>query len=387
MDDKAMETKFLETRMPGSSPAAKELREKVARLNREELVNKEPFRRVVLIEGPTGAGKGRFAREICAHWNWHKMSREHQLAYLNGNTTALQMLRDTVDEDFLSVSAPDLIGPVGWGTLVGVKKGSYTDAVEKEGVLGSDSSHILVDEIADAPPDLQSQLLKLLQDRRRQPIGGCDNDEKPIRARLLFACNRPLAAEVRAGRFRDDLLHRMTEHFRIPGLDGDHVRIRDLVLSLVHEILSEKHEHTKRGLSTAGPSAGDLDWAAKQQWPGNVRQLRAAIDSWVYSLLLDVPPKALSECAKREPEPPHNKPLDEEVIARELVLKLLSSGKKLASYKSFTDHVDVLFAKALFRLLEDELPNSRVLKDVFGDKVKSIKDQARRRVRGEIEKP
>lgn len=386
MNDKARSEKFLEIRMPGTSDATKRLREKIARLNAEEKTNKKPFSRAILIEGPTGAGKEFVAREICAHWIWQSWeSAEQQEGYLEGHRVVVQGLEDELAEQFHAVSATDLLDAVGLATLVGSKKGAFTGAIDTVGILGSSCSHILVDEIPDASRMLQGQLLRILQNRRRQPVGGSVDDESPIAARILFAGNRPLRGEVAARKFREDLYRRMAVRLQVPGLQAHPERVRELVDTLTREILKEKKE-------VADPSKvrltkEDLDWAAGQPWPGNVRQLRNTVEAWIHSALLDATPKRLSECLDEDESPENGTIGTEEATVLALVAqRLIMNDQPYKGFKEFGDHFHALCASALHHTIKNGLVDQDLLERRFGKTLKGVVDQTRRYYKPEFTK-
>ncbi len=385
MDDKARSEKFLQIRMPGSSDATKLLRQRIERLNQEEKLNKKPFSRAVLIEGPTGAGKEFVAREICAHFIWQSWERPQQEGYLDGHRVTVQGLDNAIEEQFYGVSVTDLQDMIGFATLVGNTKGAFTGAITNVGILGSSCTHILIDEIADASELLQGQLLRILQARRRQPVGGSVDDESPITARIMFAGNKALKGEVAGRRFREDLYRRMAVRLEVPGLRAHPERIRELVETLTKEIIKEKNEIVVGDPTKIRPTKEDLDWAATQAWPGNVRQLRTTVETWVNSALLDGSPKKLSEFLDQDESAEDIGVTTEEGTVLALVAqRLIRDDRSYKGFKEFGDHFHGLCASALHHAIKIGLVDPDVLEKRFGKTLKGVVDQTRRYYRPEF---
>jgi DNA-binding NtrC family response regulator len=153
--------------------------------------------------------------------------------------------------------------------LFGHEKGSFTGAhAQRIGRFEeADRGTILLDEIAEMSPALQSKLLRITQDGRFQRVGS--NREIHTRARLLAATNRNLEAEVKAGRFREDLFYRLNVvELNLPPLRERREDILPLATRFVTEFA--------RGRSRlSDPTVRCLE---KYGWPGNVRELRNAME-------------------------------------------------------------------------------------------------------------
>jgi two-component system response regulator AtoC len=158
--------------------------------------------------------------------------------------------------------------------LFGHERGAFTDAKEmKRGLFEvADRGTLFLDEIGDLAMELQPKLLKVLETRSFRRLGG--TREMQVDVRLVAATNRDLAAEVRAGRFREDLFYRLSVFpLVVPPLRK---RSREDVLELAHRSLGElgqRHRGSPTGLS---PKAAELLCA--YAWPGNVRELRNALE-------------------------------------------------------------------------------------------------------------
>jgi two-component system response regulator AtoC len=204
-------------------------------------------RATVLITGETGTGKDRIARAI------HFSSPEAEEPFIAVNCTAIP---ETLLES-------ELFGHV---------RGAFTGAVERrEGYFElAGSGTILLDEIGDTTADFQTKLLRVLEDREFYPVGG----ERPRRtgARIVAATQRSLEAEVREGRFREDLFFRLqVVEIRVPPLRARRGDIPPLARHLVTRIAQEIHAEV-RGITDAA-----LRELAAYDWPGNVRELEHAL--------------------------------------------------------------------------------------------------------------
>jgi transcriptional regulator with PAS, ATPase and Fis domain len=157
--------------------------------------------------------------------------------------------------------------------LFGHEKGAFTGAVAtKIGRLEQAAGGTLfLDEIGEMSPLVQAKLLRVLQEREFQRLGGARTLSADIR--LVAATNRDLAQAIRQGRFREDLYYRLAVfEIAIPPLRE---RSED-VLALAESFLEELCE--KMGRPCAGISRDARDWLLAYPWPGNVRELRNAIE-------------------------------------------------------------------------------------------------------------
>jgi two-component system, NtrC family, response regulator AlgB len=174
---------------------------------------------------------------------------------------------------FVTVSCPSLSRELLESELFGHIRGAFTGALaDTQGkVAVADGGTILLDEIGELPLDIQSKLLRLLQEREYERVG----EAKPRRAnvRVISATNRDLADAVRAGRFREDLYYRLNViTLRLPPLRE---RLQDL------EQLAKRHldffAH-RAGKQFSGFSSEALEIMRSYNWPGNLRELRNLIE-------------------------------------------------------------------------------------------------------------
>jgi DNA-binding NtrC family response regulator len=172
--------------------------------------------------------------------------------------------------------------------LFGHVKGAFTDA--KSDRMGrfelADGGTLFLDEIANIGPGQQARLLRVLQTGAMERVGS--SKTRQVDARVLSATNADLAAEVAAGRFREDLLYRLnTIELRLPPLRERREDIAPLALHFLH-----RHaERYRKPASEIEPAA--LEVLQRAPWPGNVRELDHAVERAV--LLSDGPRLTLAD--------------------------------------------------------------------------------------------
>ncbi len=202
----------------------------------------------VLIMGESGTGKELVARAI------HKRSRRHENPFVAVNCSSLK-------EQLLE------------SELFGHERGAFTDARErKRGLFEvADGGTIFLDEIGDMDVRLQSQLLRVLEERVFRRVGG--TRDIPVDVRVIAATNKDLRQEVDAGRFRDDLFYRLSVvPVAIPPLRERKEDVPPLVRYFIEEF-NRKLSRSIRGIT---PDA--LNALIIYEWPGNVRELRNVIE-------------------------------------------------------------------------------------------------------------
>lgn len=224
----------------GESAAAVDLQRTI------DLVAAQPSLSVLLV-GESGTGKEVVAREI------HRRSPVAQ-------------------GPFVAIDCGALPEPLMESQLFGHKRGAFTGADrDRTGLFQlADGGTLFLDELGNLPLPLQAKLLRALQERAVVPVGG--DEPMPFRTRLLCATNAALDEDVRAGRFRIDLYHRVAE-FTLP-LPPLRTRKQDIA-HFARRFLAEANRELGRqveGLTTAAER-----WLVAQAWPGNLRELRNAI--------------------------------------------------------------------------------------------------------------
>jgi transcriptional regulator with PAS, ATPase and Fis domain len=201
-----------------------------------------------LIEGASGTGKELFARAI------HDLSRRRAKRFVAINCAALP---DTLLES----------------ELFGYKAGAFTDARrDKPGRFAlAEGGTIFLDEIGDVSPAMQARLLRVLQERCFEPLGGVE----PVKAdvRVIAATNRSLRKLVEQGSFREDLFYRIhVIRIELPGLCD---RREDIPLLIDHFIA---RFNRLKGKEIAGVSDEVLARLMEYGFPGNVRELENTIE-------------------------------------------------------------------------------------------------------------
>jgi two-component system response regulator HydG len=238
-----LDERFGFERLTGHSPAILAVMEQVRHI--------ASTRATVLIEGEAGTGKGLVAESI--HRNSPRRS-----------------------ERFVWVNCGGLAEDVIESELFGHERDAFTGAgAPRRGCFElADGGTLFLDEVAEAPPAIQVKLLRVLQDRSFERVGGSETIRTDVR--IVAATHGALAAEVEAGRFREDLFFRLSAvRIEMPPLRE---RLEDIPL-LVEAFLREfNREHSRR---VTGITRGVLDRLLRHPWPGNVRELRNAIEGMV----------------------------------------------------------------------------------------------------------
>lgn len=201
----------------------------------------------VLILGESGTGKELVARAI----------------HSNGPNAARR---------FVAVDCSALVPTLIESELFGHVKGAFTGATHaKEGLLSAgDGGTVFLDEIGELPIDLQSKLLRALQEKEIRPVGA--TRAVPISARILAATNRDLPEMVAQGRFRRDLFFRLNVvNIKLPPLRDR----RDDVRTLAEFFLERNEAQTGVPHSLSGDAVRVM---SQYDWPGNVRELEHAIE-------------------------------------------------------------------------------------------------------------
>jgi two-component system, NtrC family, response regulator HydG len=207
-----------------------------------------PTQSAVLVLGESGTGKELVAEAI------HARSRRANKPLLKVNCAALV---DTLLES----------------ELFGHEKGSFTgaDARRSGRFEKAHGSTIFLDEVGELAPPLQAKLLRVLENGVFERVGS--NEPVKVDVRILAASNRDLEAEVKAGRFRQDLFYRLSViQLRLPPLRE---RLNDVPLLATHFLQTFCNENQKQ---LDGFSAPALSALTRYSWPGNVRELRNAIE-------------------------------------------------------------------------------------------------------------
>ena len=241
-------------RIVGDSPAMREILSLVAKVG--------PAPTTVLIEGETGTGKELVARAI------HDASPRRERLFVPVNCAALS-------EGILE------------SELFGHRKGAFTGALgDKKGLFEvADGGTLFLDEISETTPALQAKLLRVLQEGEIRPVG--DSRDRRVDVRVIAATNRKLDDEVRAGRFREDLIYRLRVFpIRLPPLRDRLEDLPALASHLVRRIATQVRKEVGE------PSPELLAALRRYAFPGNVRELANELER---AILLAEPHAPLTE--------------------------------------------------------------------------------------------
>jgi DNA-binding NtrC family response regulator len=215
---------------------------------RARIAQVAPTDSTVLIQGETGTGKELVARAI------HEASARRGRALVAVNCAALP--RELVESE-----------------LFGHEKGAFTGALQqRRGRFElAEGGTLLLDEVGELPPEAQAKLLRVLQERSFERVGGTQIIRADVR--VVAATNRDLQAQVGAGRFRSDLFYRLNVFpIVLPPLRERRGDIPRLV-----QHLAEKAAH-KLGRELEAVSPAFIERAGAHDWPGNVRELENVIE-------------------------------------------------------------------------------------------------------------
>jgi NtrC-family two-component system response regulator AlgB len=184
---------------------------------------------------------------------------------------------------FVTVNCPALSGDLMTSALFGHRKGAFTGAIADAAgkVQEAEGGTLLLDEIGELTADAQARLLRFLNDRTYERLG--DARERQADVRLIAATNRELAGDVRTGRFREDLFYRLNVlTLTVPALRE---RPEDILL-LAQHYLSTFARKQRRADLRFSPAVEHAMIA--HTWPGNLRELRNAVERAVILATRDV---------------------------------------------------------------------------------------------------
>jgi PAS domain S-box-containing protein len=243
--------------------AINELRRQMdGRINLRDIVGRHPKMRhlldivpeiatsdaTVLIQGSSGSGKGVLAKAI------HDLSHRADKPFVKVNCAALP-------ENLLE------------SELFGYVKGAFTDArYDKPGRIAlAEGGTLFLDEIGDVPVSMQVKLLRMVQEREYEPLGGTATHVADVR--IIAATNRDLAKLMQEEKFREDLFYRLNViNLKMPSL----AERREDIPRLVGQILRRLNDRMNKNIP--GLSDGAMDLLMRYSFPGNVRELENAIE-------------------------------------------------------------------------------------------------------------
>ncbi|MCY1481325.1 Transcriptional regulatory protein ZraR [compost metagenome] len=238
----------VDSRLLGDSPPMRELRKQIHKLARSQAP--------VYISGESGSGKELVARLI------HEQGPRSEQPFVPVNCGAIPS--ELMESEFF-----------------GHKKGSFTGAIEdKQGLFqAANGGTLFLDEVADLPLAMQVKLLRAIQEKAIRTVGG--QQEQVVDVRVLCATHKDLAAEVAAGRFRQDLYYRLNViELRVPPL-----RERREDIAAIAEVVLKRLADGS-GLPAAKLTADAQEKLKNYRFPGNVRELENMLER-AYTLCED----------------------------------------------------------------------------------------------------
>ncbi len=225
----------------GTSPAITRVRDVIERVAPTEVT--------VLITGASGTGKELAARAL------HALSPRRERPFIALNCAAIP--RELLESE-----------------LFGHTRGAFTGAnKDRDGLFAAAAgSTLFLDEIGDASAEVQAKLLRVLQEKRYTPVGS--TVERQADVRVIAATNRDLRADVRAGRFREDLYFRL----HVVPLHMPALRDRKEDIPLLAEVFLERAA-ARHHLPVPRLAKSAVDALSDHPWPGNVRELANAVEA------------------------------------------------------------------------------------------------------------
>jgi two-component system nitrogen regulation response regulator NtrX len=222
----------------GHSPAANQLRQTIEKVS--------PTNSRILIVGPSGSGKELTARTI------HGFSARANSPFVVLNAAAI--MPEHMETE-----------------LFGVEGGNGAHSRKVGALEEAHGGTLFIDEIADMPRETQNKILRVLVDQTFQRVGG--NTKVTVDVRIVSSTSRNIESDIAAGRFREDLYHRLSVvPIRVPGL----AERRDDIPELVEYFMTQISLTT--GLPKRNVGADALAVLQSHDWPGNVRQLRNNVE-------------------------------------------------------------------------------------------------------------
>jgi two-component system nitrogen regulation response regulator NtrX len=228
----------MQTGMIGKSPALNQLRQAVDKI--------APTNSRIMIVGPSGSGKELAARHL------HSLSGRAGGPFVVINAAAITPERMEIE-------------------LFGVEQSNGSQQRKVGALEEAHGGTLFIDEIADMPRDTQNRILRVLVDQTFQRVGG--TNKVAVDVRIVSSTSRNIEAEIAAGKFREDLYHRLSVvPIRVPPL----AERREDIPELVNYFMEQISQATGLPQRTIGGDA--MAVLQSHDWPGNVRQLRNNVE-------------------------------------------------------------------------------------------------------------
>jgi two-component system nitrogen regulation response regulator NtrX len=228
----------LQTGMVGKSPALNQLRQSVEKI--------APTNSRIMIVGPSGSGKELAARHL------HSLSGRASGPFVVINAAAITPERMEIE-------------------LFGVEQSNGSQQRKVGALEEAHGGTLFIDEIADMPRDTQNKILRVLVDQTFQRVGG--TNKVAVDVRIVSSTSRNIEAEIAAGKFREDLYHRLSVvPIRVPPL----AERREDIAELVNYFMEQISQST--GLPQRKIGGDAMAVLQSHDWPGNVRQLRNNVE-------------------------------------------------------------------------------------------------------------
>jgi DNA-binding NtrC family response regulator len=243
-------SEFFDKKLIGESLSIARLKEKIDKIAEAHVSS-------VLITGESGTGK-----EVVARYLHNRMFESSAVA---------------VNQPFIGVNCAALPESILESELFGYEKGAFTDAkADRKGVFElANGGTILLDEIGEMKPNLQSKLLRVLEERTVRRVGG--RDDMPIDVTVLATTNKNISDAVKSGEFRADLFYRLSIFYlHLPPLRE---RRDDIPLLARHFLGQFVSRYNKKMIKDFSPEA--LSLITAYDWPGNVRELKNLVERLV----------------------------------------------------------------------------------------------------------
>lgn len=245
----------------------------------------------LLIEGETGTGKELLAEALHQH-----SARRHK--------------------PFIVIDCASLARELVASELFGHTKGAFTGALaDREGAFeAAEGGTVFLDEVGDLAPELQPQLLRVLEKREIRRVGS--NHSRSINVRILCATNKNLQEEVHQGHFREDLFYRLSViRLELPPLRKRRDDIPYLAKRFMREFMVDKAEDHIAAVDTAARAL------ARHNWPGNVRELRNLVEIACHSDQSPINLAAFLHLGGRQHHSGHNHGADRpfKVVKQEII--------------------------------------------------------------------